>query len=111
MLYATDIEGLLRKKVKLPENVQVKEEANEQGEPEYRIIICKRNNGEINSQKLDEMDEALIHFGSPVCINELLEGLKSEGFIHDEESLAQYRFKLIDFVTEKMIIDGVLEFA
>jgi hypothetical protein len=43
--------------------------------------------------------------------NELLESLKEHGFIHDKESLAQYRFKLIDFVTEKMTVDGVLEFA
>lgn len=111
ILYASNVDDLLFRKIQLPEQVQIKEQINEQGEAECRITISGRNNGKSKSWKLEEMDEALIHFGSPVCINELLEGLRGEGFIQDEESLAQYRFKLIDFVTEKITIDGVLEFS
>ena len=112
VLYDTNVESLLCKKVQLRKHVQVKEQTNEHGENVYRIeVSSRRSNGEPESWKLEEKDEALFHFSSPVCINELLEGLRAEGFIHDEDSATQYRFKLIDFVTEKMTIDGVLEFA
>lgn len=40
-----------------------------------------------------------------------MEIIEKEDFIHDEKFLIQYQHKLIDFVTEEIVIEGVLECA
>lgn len=110
VLYTANAEEWTGKRLRLSEGVQIKK-ANEHAEKERWLSVGSANDKNDSSWLLKERDEAPVHFQSPVCIAGTPEALKEQGYLHDEESLAQHRFKLLDFVTEKMTIDGVLEFV
>lgn len=111
VIYSTKIDGLLRKKITLSKHVKIETTLNEQDEKVFTLIVFNSKTGANERIKLKDTDEVLCNFQSPITIFELLEELKAEGFIKDESSFLDCRFKLIDFVTEKIIIEGLLEFV
>lgn len=84
---------------------------------DLKIQVCKElplespgsatlNNSRRSSTTFSGCDEILLHFQSPVSINEILEDIIEEG-----DDLENIKFRLIDILSEKILIDGILEFV
>lgn len=111
IIYNITLQELLQKKIRLSCNVFLKEVVNQQtGENEW--VMNKQLNGNVSDTvKLEGQDEILVYFESPVSIHELLDVLKEEDVDMSSTLFEEQRFRLIDFVAEKIVIDGVLEFV
>ncbi len=113
ILYNSSIDDIKRKKVQLITGCSIREEDGEE-EGEKRFFLCQENMNSLsqeNSTPLVGMDELLVYFDAPISMNEFLYELKQEDKDIDEKTFAEQEFRLIDFVTEKIAIDGVLEFV
>ncbi len=110
-MYSLSLEDLLNQKIKLSDNVMINEGSLENGDPLFSITVQRVARGNDEEHELMGRDELLVYFDSPVSINEMLEELAAESDSIDNDDWENQKFKLIDFVTEKMVIDGYLEFA
>lgn len=111
VLYEKEIDNLLNKKFQLIDQVSIRENANFKGEDKLSLVKHDPVSDDKTITPLLGTDCILAWFQSPVSMNELLEELRSSDSGENAEEFEEQRKKLIDIVTEKIFIEGLLELA
>ncbi len=111
ILYKTDMTILKKMKLRLIANACIRGNKGEKAEEKYSLIIKDPMTGKESIDPLKGTDVILAYFQTPVSIDELSEELEIEDSKSDVTEFKKRQFKILDIVTEKVMIDGLLEFA
>ncbi|MES2730204.1 MAG: DUF6734 family protein [Bacteroidota bacterium] len=110
-LYTCTLPELQNLKIKLRDDVKIVELKGEDNlNSAYGISFTDTITKEEVHRELSGADGILAYFDSPLSMQELLEEL-TQNLGSNNPQLEQQKFKLIDIITEKIMIDGILEFV
>lgn len=110
IVYNESLQQLLQRKIRLSGDVLFEEVINRQNVESEWIMHLNGSQDAVDALKLEGQNELLTCFESPASINELLAVLKEEAGASDV-LFEEQKQRLIDFVLEKIVVEGTLEFV
>lgn len=111
LLYNSSLTCLREKKLRLIENARIEKNENGESQATYSLIIPNTVTSIESVSLLKGTDVLLAYFQTPVTVDELLEELKFQNPHMEPLEYKKQEFKILDIITEKVMIDGLLEFV
>ncbi len=110
-LYTDDLTKIENTKIQLAQNIKIVEmQGASGGESKYVKQVQDPVTGKETHYELIGSDNMLAYFASPISIKELLEEARQEHGM-DAQEHNKLKFKLLDVVLEKIIVNRTLEFV
>lgn len=106
--YNNDVSDFKMKKIKLADHTTIFEK-KEKGEREIYLSTTLGKNGP-ETKKLSGQDVILSYFNHPTSINEILSAIRDQGLCTNQDELQLHSNRIVDFVSRKIVLDGLLAF-
>ncbi|MCX2485017.1 DUF6734 family protein [Pedobacter sp. MR2016-24] len=106
IIYNKSLEEILDIPIKLKQEFNL---ITKKGEGKSSKIFLQKNDSHddvLFSRELAGINEIMLHFTSPISMNDLIEGLDK-----GSKDFEYLKFKLIDIVSESIITENILEFV
>jgi hypothetical protein len=110
--YQNDLSDFKNRKIKLADHATLHEEFSGNGNQSDIYLSNAFGDEDMEKRKkLSGQEVILAYFDTPVSISDIMDAIKKEGACKTEQELQEHSNRIVEFVTRKIILDGLLAFA